>query len=85
MSFFVWQEWRDLNPRMTESKSVALPLGYTPVSYRYIIASLDVFVKQSERKMPILKKSFFYDILHQMARREEGYEQYAKRNHYDDK
>ena len=30
-SLFVWQEWRDLNPRMTESKSVALPLGYTPI------------------------------------------------------
>ena len=28
-----WQGWQDLNLRMTESKSVALPLGYTP-SYR---------------------------------------------------
>ena len=28
----VWLGWRDLNPRMTESKSVALPLGYIPMS-----------------------------------------------------
>ena len=27
-----WLGWRDSNPRMTESKSVALPLGYTPLS-----------------------------------------------------
>ena len=26
-----WQEQRDLNTRITESKSVALPLGYAPV------------------------------------------------------
>ena len=25
-----WQGWQDLNLRMTESKSVALPLGYIP-------------------------------------------------------
>lgn len=25
-----WLGWLDLNQRMTESKSVALPLGYTP-------------------------------------------------------
>lgn len=25
-----WLGWRDLNPRMTDSESVALPLGYTP-------------------------------------------------------
>ena len=27
----VWQGWQDLNLRMTESKSVALPLGDTPI------------------------------------------------------
>ena len=27
---FSWQGWQDLNLRMTESKSVALPLGYIP-------------------------------------------------------
>ena len=26
-----WLGWLDLNQRMTESKSVALPLGYTPI------------------------------------------------------
>ena len=34
-----WQGWLDLNQRITESKSVALPLGYTPLSYR----SLPIF------------------------------------------
>ena len=28
--FSFWQGWQDLNLRMTESKSVALPLGYIP-------------------------------------------------------
>lgn len=32
----VWLGWLDLNQRMTESKSVALPLGYTPIFYFYI-------------------------------------------------
>ena len=27
----LWLGWQDLNLRMTESKSVALPLGYTPI------------------------------------------------------
>ena len=27
---FVWLGWLDSDQRMTESKSVALPLGYTP-------------------------------------------------------
>ena len=26
-----WQGWLDLNQRMRESKSLALPLGYTPI------------------------------------------------------
>nr|DAQ03992.1 MAG TPA: hypothetical protein [Inoviridae sp.] len=26
-----WQGWLDSNQRMRESKSLALPLGYTPV------------------------------------------------------
>ena len=29
-----WQGWLDSNQRMRESKSLALPLGYTPVSGR---------------------------------------------------
>ena len=28
----VWQGWLDSNQRMRESKSLALPLGYTPIS-----------------------------------------------------
>ena len=28
----VWQGWLDSNQRVRESKSLALPLGYTPVS-----------------------------------------------------
>ena len=28
----IWLGWQDSNLRMTESKSVALPLGYTPLS-----------------------------------------------------
>ena len=28
-----WQGWQDLNLRMTESKSVALPLGDTPIKF----------------------------------------------------
>ena len=31
-SFNFWLGWRDSNPRVTESESVALPLGDTPVS-----------------------------------------------------
>ena len=27
----IWQGWLDSNQRMRESKSLALPLGYTPV------------------------------------------------------
>ena len=27
----LWQGWLDLNQRMRESKSLALPLGYTPI------------------------------------------------------
>ena len=27
----IWQGWLDLNQRMRESKSRALPLGYTPI------------------------------------------------------
>jgi hypothetical protein len=30
-----WQGWMDLNHRMTESESVALPLGDTPVEGRH--------------------------------------------------
>lgn len=29
---FFWLGWRDLNSRMTESESVALPLGDTPIN-----------------------------------------------------
>ena len=29
--FLGWLGWRDLNPRVTESKSVALPLGDSPI------------------------------------------------------
>ena len=31
LSLFFWLGWRDLNSRMTESESVALPLGDTPI------------------------------------------------------
>ena len=30
-----WQGWQDLNLRMTESKSVALPLGDTPMQFKF--------------------------------------------------
>ena len=30
----LWQGWLDLNQRMRESKSLALPLGYTPIKGR---------------------------------------------------
>ena len=30
---FFWLGWRDLNSRMTESESVALPLGDTPILF----------------------------------------------------
>ena len=30
-SGFFWQGWLDSNQRMRESKSLALPLGYTPI------------------------------------------------------
>ena len=30
-----WLGWRDSNPRVTESKSVALPLGYIPIHRLY--------------------------------------------------
>ena len=32
--FSLWLGWRDSNPRMTESKSVALPLGDSPIYYK---------------------------------------------------
>ena len=35
MVLFCWQGWRGSNSRMTESKSVALPLGYMP-KYSFI-------------------------------------------------
>jgi hypothetical protein len=35
-SAFFWLGWLDSNQRMTESKSVALPLGYTPRYMQYI-------------------------------------------------
>ena len=48
---FVWLGWRDLNSRMTESESVALPLGDTPIDfYPYMIANFDV------------KCNFFYAV-----------------------
>ena len=31
-----WQGWQDLNLRMTESKSVALPLGDTPIGFCFM-------------------------------------------------
>ena len=31
MPLFYWQGWLDSNQRMRESKSLALPLGYTPI------------------------------------------------------
>ena len=31
--FFCWLGWMDSNHRMTESKSVAVPLGYIPLYY----------------------------------------------------
>ena len=31
LSLSIWLGWRDLNSRMTESESVALPLGDTPI------------------------------------------------------
>ena len=33
LPLFCWLGWRDLNPRMTESESVALPLGDTPILF----------------------------------------------------
>jgi hypothetical protein len=30
---FVWLGWRDSDPRVMESKSIALPLGYSPIKY----------------------------------------------------
>ncbi len=50
-----WLGWKDLNPRITESESAALPLGDTPIfgllfhSF-YIISRFEMFVK------PFLKK-----------------------------
>ncbi len=34
---FYWQGWQDLNLRMPESKSGALPLGDTPILYRTLM------------------------------------------------
>ena len=36
----LWQGWLDLNQRMRESKSLALPLGYTPIRERKGIGTL---------------------------------------------
>ena len=36
----IWLGWQDLNLRMTESKSVALPLGYTPTVMSILVSRL---------------------------------------------
>ena len=33
-----WLGWRDLNSRMTESESVALPLGDTPIFFALVLS-----------------------------------------------
>ena len=43
--FFVWLGQRDLNPRMKESESVALPLGDAPMINIKIISQRLFFVK----------------------------------------
>ena len=54
-----WLGWKDLNPRITESESAALPLGDTPVfgvlyhSF-YIISHFGVLVN------PFFKKIFLF-------------------------
>ena len=37
-----WQGWLDLNQRMRESKSLALPLGYTPIGKETGIGTLPI-------------------------------------------
>ncbi len=43
---YFWLGWEDLNPRMTESESVALPLGYTPRA-ALILMTIQTQVKQN--------------------------------------
>lgn len=50
--YFFWLGWEDLNPRMTESESVALPLGDTPR------AALILMAIKAQVKKKYTKKSF---------------------------
>ena len=43
-SGFFWQGWLDSNQRMRESKSLALPLGYTPVFLHRLPALRSVWI-----------------------------------------
>ncbi len=43
----LWLGWLDSNQRMTESKSVALPLGYTPIFYFTLLTLIPKYAKLS--------------------------------------
>ena len=53
---FIWLGWKDLNPRITESESAALPLGDTPVFCILLSSSVSFYII-SQRKMFV--KAFF--------------------------
>ncbi len=52
-----WLGWLDLNQRMTESESVALPLGDTP-----IICLLNYYIKQIRKLQAFLSVFLFFPL-----------------------
>ncbi len=60
---FLWLGWPDSDRRMPESKSGALPLGYTPIALYYTIlfrcCQVDFFhfFKKSQKNQSVVQKS----------------------------
>ena len=51
-----WQGWEDLNPRMAESESAALPLGDTPKAERFLTKlpkRVKLFINQKTHNIDI--------------------------------
>ena len=68
-SFFSWQGWQDLNLRMLESKSSALPLGYTPTKLKEYFKSFKNFLKKFfggspgiRTRDPLIKSQVLYRL-----------------------
>ena len=67
----IWLGWQDSNLRMTESKSVALPLGYTPFFRKCCLRQTLVYHK-SRKKSSVFslskKITDFFGYFHRKCR-----------------